>query len=81
MCALSRVFLVCGQVSACGVLNVRYLFLLGGWIKNAQAGVSPGFDGPDEQTQKARRKCHLPGREIAALSQNRVCRFGAGVIF
>jgi hypothetical protein len=62
-------------------MDVRYLFLLGGWVKNVQAGVSPGFGGQDEQTQEVRRKCHLPGREIAALSQNRVCRFGAGVIF
>jgi hypothetical protein len=49
--------------------------------ENVQAGVSPGFDGPDVQTQKARRKCHLPGREIPELSQNQVGSFGGRVIF
>jgi hypothetical protein len=50
-------------------------------VESVQAGVSPGFDGQDEQTQNSRRKCHLPEREIAAMSQNRVWRFGAGVSF
>ena len=80
MCALSRVF-GCGQLSACAGLNVRYLFLLGGWVKNVQAGVSPGFDGQDEQTQKVRRKCHLPLQKIPVLSQKRVGSFGGSVIF
>jgi hypothetical protein len=35
----------------------------------------------DEQTQKQRRKCHLPSPELAGKSEKQWGGFGAGVIF
>jgi hypothetical protein len=52
------------------------------YISDCQGARSETVVGTlDEQTQKQRRKCHLPSRELAGKSEKQWGGFGAGVSF